>query len=80
MSGRPWIVANVCELLIDPSGELLALLQRLSCRAGALDVAPDQFIRRIPGRLLRLQAVKVGTRCRRSHARALLEIRLGCRI
>jgi RNA-directed DNA polymerase len=34
----------------------------------------------ISGRLLRLQAVKVGAGCSGSHARAVLEIRLGRRI
>ena len=35
---------------------------------------------RISGGLLRLPAGKIGARCCRSHARALLEIRLGSRV
>lgn len=39
------VSSNVCELFVNPWSQLFALLQRASCDAGALDVAPHQLIR-----------------------------------
>jgi hypothetical protein len=36
-----WVSSNVCELFVNPWSRLFALLQRASCDAGALDVAPQ---------------------------------------
>src|ERR1700687_1414566 len=39
------VSSNLRELFVNPWPQLFALLQRASCDAGALDVAPHQLIR-----------------------------------